>query len=269
MQPLVRVRLPPYRRARTEPAEGQHGLADLVVIGAMKAGTTVLHRYLGEHPEIGMAPRKELNFFFGPEPGPQRPKRTAEGAGNWHRGLDWYTRQFPPARLRGEASPGYTSPSFPEVAGRMARIMPGVRIIYSVRDPIQRAISQYRHHRADGTERRPLEDALLDPESQYIARSRFYVRLAPYLDHFHREQILICSQEELLHEPRRALRSLYRFLGVDEAFARDAHRTRSGPREVRPVTLSREGRRRLASALADDCRLLCEFARRDLFGWQL
>ena len=106
--------------------------------------------------------------------------------------------QFRSAPVRGEASPGYTSPSFPSAAERMARVVPGARLVYAVRDPIERAVSQYFHHWAEGTERRPIEEALLDPASQYLERSRYHARLEPYLSRFPRKRIFICAQEDPL-----------------------------------------------------------------------
>ncbi|BBL81212.1 hypothetical protein RxyAA322_30660 [Rubrobacter xylanophilus] len=190
-------------------------LPNLIVIGAMKCGTTALHRYLGMHPEVFMSSPKELNFFFGPE--------GASGGGwhrgNWHRGVRWYASRFDPgAPVRGESSPGYTSPDHPEAAGRMARLLPGARLVYLVRDPVERAVSQYLHHRAEGTERRGMREALLDPEGHYLRRSRYLVRLSPYLERFPRQNILILSQEELLERRREALGRVFRFAGVDDAF---------------------------------------------------
>lgn len=186
-------------------------LPNLIIIGAMKCGTTALHGLLDQHPDVAMASAKELNFFFGPATDP------GEGASStWHRGLEWYARQFDGrAAVRGESSPGYTSPDHPEVAGRMVGAIPGVRLVYLVRDPIDRAVSQYRHHRADGTETRPVAEALLDPASQYIARGRYCDRLAPFLEHFSREQIMIMDQADLLHDPQLSLKLVYRFLGVE------------------------------------------------------
>src|SRR5919108_4032985 len=189
--------------------EGAGGaLPNLVVIGAMKCGTNALHHLLDRHPEIAMSEPKELNFFFGPD----RIDREAWTRGNWGRGVAWYAQHFDtPAAVRGESSPGYTSPSHPEVALRMSALVAAVRLIYLVRDPVQRAISQYHHHQAEGAETRPLEEALLDPHSQYISRSRYYDRLAPFLAHFDRQAIAIVGQEELAAQPRRTLRALFEF----------------------------------------------------------
>lgn len=193
-------------------------LPDLVIIGAMKCGTTALHGYLDHHPDIAMSRPKELNFFFGAEQPPgQDDRRWANG--NWHLGLVWYADQFPAsAPLRGEASPGYTSPDHPEVAERMAAIIPGVRLIYLVRDPIERALSQYRHHRAEGTERRPLPQALTDPASQYVSRGRYHERLQPFLARFPQEQVLVVALEDLRRAPVATLRRVFGFVGAGETF---------------------------------------------------
>ena len=80
-------------------------LPTVVIIGAMKCGTTSLHRYLDLHPQAAMSRPKELNFFIGPVAA-----GSADWArGNWHRGAAWYAAHFDPsAEVRGEASPGYT-----------------------------------------------------------------------------------------------------------------------------------------------------------------
>lgn len=242
-------------------------LPNLVVIGAMKCGTTALHRYLDHHPDIAMSEPKELNFFFGPADGHQPGGWTI---GNWQRGLPWYERHFrSEAPVRGESSPGYTSPSHPETAERMAAVIPSARLLYLVRDPVARAVSQYRHHRADGTEHRPLQEALLDPRSQYVSRGCYHDRLRPFLTHFPREQLAIVPQEALLTARRATLRSLFRFLGVDEEFWSDQfhHRWHTG-REQQPE-LDRRTTERLTEAFRDDAERLRALAEADFPGWSV
>lgn len=245
-------------------------LPNLIIIGAMKCGTTALHRYLDLHPDVTMSEPKELNFFCGPErPGDTQDGRAAWLAGNWHRGLEWYTAQFRLTPVRGEASPGYTSPSFPEAAERMARVLPDARLVYAVRDPIERAVSQYLHHRADGTERRPIEEAMLDPQSQYLERSRYYARLEPYVAHFRREQIFICTQEDLLTKRRETVSELYRFAGVDDSFCSPEHDRRWHVSREAPASLAAPLRRRLVAELSSDATRFRELAGREFSGWRL
>jgi hypothetical protein len=181
-------------------------LPNLIVIGAMRGGTTSLHRYLGSHPEIFMSSPKELNFFV------------AEN--NWHRGEGWYRNQFPEGtKVRGESSPFYTMyPSRPDVPERIAKLIPRVKLVYLVRDPIDRLVSHYRFLRfARGIEKRTLEDALDDlGTSQYVATSMYAMQLERYLAYFPRELILVVDSADLASRRVETLRSVFRFLEVDD-----------------------------------------------------
>jgi hypothetical protein len=84
-----------------------------------------------------------------------------------------------------------------------------------VRDPLDRAVSHYAHHRREGSERRGLAEALLDPASQYLSRGRYHERLQPFLEHFAAEQLLVVVQERLLRDRRRELRRVYAHVGAD------------------------------------------------------
>lgn len=232
-------------------------LPNLIVIGAMKCGTSAVHRYLDAHPDIAMSREKELNFFYGGD------------TGNWHRGAQWYAAQFPDAPVRGEASPGYTSPSYPSVASRMAALIPEARLVYLVRDPIQRAISQYRHHRAEGAEQRPVAEALLDPASQYIARGRYFERLEPFLDHYPREHILVVTQEALLTDRRTTVGALFGFAGVDDRFWSQQLDRRWHTARMTAPDVDAKLRASLEDALADDADRLRSWLGRDLPGWSV
>lgn len=180
-------------------------LPTFLVIGAMKCGTTSLYYYLAEHPQIGMSRRKETDFFL-------------ETHGNWHRGRDWYAQQFPEeAPARGECSPNYTKRHlFGGVASRIQSVCPDVKLIYLVRDPIERTVSHYRGSRLQGREERSFEEAVADVErSNYVLTSRYHLQLQPYLDHFPERDLLVMSTEALRAAPQAALREVYRFVGVD------------------------------------------------------
>ena len=219
-------------------------LVDAVIVGGMKCGTTALHGYLAGHPDVAASEPKELNFFFGARPG---------GPGNWWRGAAWYDGCFP-ARggFRVDASPGYTSPDHPRVAERMRRLVPDVRVLYLARSPLERAVSQFRHHRRDGDEQRSLAAALLDPDSQYVARSRHFERLRPYLDLLGERQVAVVEHHALLHDRRRVLRAVFSWLGLDPghwdpSYAQEHNAARSDPPAV-PARL----RAQFEAAVADD-----------------
>jgi hypothetical protein len=244
-------------------------LPNLVIIGAMKCGTTSLHGYLDAHPEIGMSEPKELNFFFGPE----RVDRSDEETwtlGNWHRGTGWYAAHFDAAcRVRGESSPGYTSPSHPESAARMAAVLPGARLVYAVRDPVRRAVSQYGHHRRQGTETRPMAEALLDPCSQYVSRGRYRERLEPFLTAGFGDRITVVAQEELESDLPGTVRRLLADLDVDPARWAPAGCTRRNAAPERAPRLGPELRETLEAAFRDDAERLREFAGRAFAGWSV
>lgn len=265
-------------RERQSTGRERGALPNLVVIGAMKCGTSALHRYLDRHPEIAMSEPKELNFFFdagtrdraaaSDEGRHGLPQRLGALAGNWQRGTRWYARHFrAEATVRGESSPGYTSPAHRDVAQRMAAVIPAAKLIFLVRDPLDRAVSQYRHHRKEGMETRSVQEALLDSNSQYIARGRYYERLSPFLRHYMHADIAVISREELLTERRKTMRSLFTFLGVDEGFwSSDLRRLWHSSRGSAPP-LDTGFRRRMAEAFGDDPDRLRHFAGREFPGW--
>jgi len=187
-------------------SSGSASLPNLIVIGAQKCGTSALHFYLSLHPEISMSQPKELNFFA---------KRAL-----WERGTDWYSRQFELAsRVRGESSPNYAAfPKFPDVPERMASVVPNARIIYLVRDPLERIAAQWVHNYAKRRERGDLRTTLLHARASYVARSRYYYQIQQYLTHFDIEQILVLDSHDLRHRRLFTLRRVFEFAGVDPSY---------------------------------------------------
>jgi hypothetical protein len=191
---------------RRRRAERQGALPNLIVIGGLKCGTTSLHHYLSLHPEVSMSRPKELNFFV------------AEL--NWELGTEWYASHFDrDAAVRGESSPHYTNlPRFASVAERMHSVIPETRIVYMVRDPIDRMLSHYLHNAGAGYEPRGVEQALGDPESSYLSRSRYAMQAEPYLAAFGDERVSIISREELRDDRAATMRRVFELCGVDAGF---------------------------------------------------
>ena len=198
-------------------------LPTFLVIGAMKAGTTSLHAYLQAHPDVFMAEPKELEFFV-------------EGK-NWERGVDWYESCFASsggATARGEASTTYTKhPFFPGVPERIKRVLPEARMVYVVRHPIRRMVSQYLHHVAEYGERGPASEVLLT-NPMLFALSDYATQIERYLEFFPREQLLIVTSEELDDRRAATLRTIYGFIGVDDRWTppnldERLHRTEDKP----------------------------------------
>jgi hypothetical protein len=204
-------------------------LPNFLVIGAMKAGTTSLHRYLRAHPQVFMPEEKELHFFVAER--------------HWGRGRGWYEAQFTEATgavAVGEASPTYSMhPEFSGVPDRVAELLPEVRLVYCVRHPVERMRSHYLHELEKGRERAPIERALAaDP--RYLNTSRYGMQLEQYLARFPAEQLLIITAEQLRRDRTATVGRVLRFLGVDpdwpDSRLLDAefHRT-SGKRVRRPL----------------------------------
>jgi hypothetical protein len=182
-------------------------LPNLIVIGAAKSGTTSLHEYLDLHPEISMSREKELNFFVEEL--------------NWSRGRAWYERQFEPAPIRGESSPAYTAyPLRPGVPERMAAALTEVRLVYVVRDPIERIVSHYVHRALNWADVATIAEALADPvvREWLVKPSCYWLQLEQYFEYFPRERVLVLDSDELRAHRQETLASVFRFLGVDDSF---------------------------------------------------
>lgn len=255
----------------TDHAGRDGALPNLILIGAMKCGTSALHAFLDMHPQIAMSEPKELNFFFAPDAADGRAATSrAWVAGTWARGVDWYAAHFPvTVPVRGESSPGYTSPDHPCVAERMAATLPDARLLYLVRDPVARAVSQYHHHRAEGSERRPIAEALLDPASQYISRGRYHERLQPFLAQYPRERILVVAQEDLRTRTAATLRRVFAFAGANDTYRCEAYERPPGDAGCDPPQLEAGLQARLVSAFRDDTARLRAFADQPFSAWSV
>lgn len=197
---------------------GEGALPTFIIIGAQKCGTTGLHAYLDTHPEVSMSKPKELDFFI--------KKRT------WGKGVDWYKTRFDADfEIRGEASPNYTT--FPRrrgVARRMHSIVPDARLIFMVRDPIERIASQWVHNYAQRRERGGLAETINHPRGTYVIRSCYAMQLGRFLKYFPPEQIMVRELRELRETPETLLPEVFEFIGADPdftdpSFTRPRHRS--------------------------------------------
>lgn len=184
-------------------------LPNLIVIGGARSGTTSLHYYLSLHPEIFMSRVKELCFFL--ERGDQPDQ------------LAWYKSQFKAGakfRIRGETSPQYTHyPSFEGVPQRMHSLLPEAKLIYILRDPMERMLSHFFFMAPEQMLKEPLEKALVPVDSNaYVAASRQCWQLEQYLPYYPLSRILLLTTEDLRHRPTETLARIFRFLEVDDTF---------------------------------------------------
>jgi hypothetical protein len=197
---------------------------DFLIIGAMKAGTTSLFRWLESVDGVELPEIKELNFFSGQ---------------TWDRGLQWYRSQFPDdARVTGEASPSYSSPSLAELASvRIHELLPDVPLLFSFRDPVERARSHYRHQVQRGRERRTFPEAV-GPESDYVMGSLYSRALGPYLRRFPAHQLLVLRFEQLTADAETEWQRVLAFLGLpDSPRPEDVHNVTNQKRRYSRVLL--------------------------------
>jgi hypothetical protein len=215
------------RRAAHEQWTVTGALPDFVVIGGKKCGTTFLYHLLGQHPLVQPAASKELHFFDA----------------LFDEGAEWYRQCFPAPRwedgrrtITGEASPYIAHRHAPE---RMAQVVPGVRLIALLRNPVERAYSDYqmvarkdREHKsfeeaiglqepADAGKARPPgkegEDrAVLDEDSEYLSRGVYVDQLLRWSEFFPREQMLVLKSEDFFEYPQETLKAVFGFLDLPD-----------------------------------------------------
>ena len=207
---------------------------DFLVIGAQRGGTTSLYEYLCRHPEIAAASEKEVHYFDF----------------QLRRGSAWYRAHFPlrlpfaRRRLTGEATPFYLV--HPQAPRAVRALLPSVRLIVLLRDPVERAHSHYRLQKRMKIERLPTFEAALEAEPArlagqhekilrgndyysyefnhygYVARGIYQPQIAAWLEHFPREQILILPSETFYARPAEVFARVCDFLGLGcPAFLRD------------------------------------------------
>ncbi len=187
-------------------------LPNFLIIGAAKAGTTSLYHYLRQHPQVFMSAVKEVNFFaYAGQGSRQFPVRSLEEYGALF-------REVRAEKAVGEASPRYLS--HPEAAERIRRTLPEVRLVASLRDPVERAYSGYLMQVRKGRERRPPE-ACFERGDVYVEGGFYGEQLRRFYDRFDSGRIHVLLFEELGGRARATLRALFDFLEVDPDFAPD------------------------------------------------
>lgn len=233
-------------------------LPDFLVIGAYKSGSTALHEALRAHPQVFVPARKGPSFFaFDGVEEPDRPLPPGTV-----RGWEDYQALFEPApagSVRGEVSPEYLAN--PRAAGRIRERVPDARLVAILRNPVERAFSDYLMYVRDGLEPETDFGRALDAQEArrhdaaptgYYVETGFYGRqLRPYFEAFPRERIQVHLFEDFAADPDAVLRSLFAFLGVDPALGAAPERAVnvSGVPRNALVAAAVRGGRRLAPLL--------------------
>jgi hypothetical protein len=193
-------------------------LPDFMVIGFPKCGTTSLYGFLTKHPSICAAFQKETTFF----------------TLSYRRGMLWYRAFFPTviekrfSELRGrkfitgEASPGYVY--FPDIHGKIFRMNPKIRLIALMRNPVDRAYSNYMHLVRRGYDK-SMEEAIQDdvenkqarpPSYNILTGGIYFEPLKCLLEVVPRGQVLLLKAEDFFDNPKKITNECFRFLGLPE-----------------------------------------------------
>jgi hypothetical protein len=189
-------------------------IPDFIIIGAAKAGSTSLYRYLTRHPKIFMSVPKEPNYFA-------RDERFGLGEA-------WYLSLFQSARsdqLCGEASTNYSNwPLYSDTVARMAELAPGAKLIYLMRHPVDRAYSHYiqliQNIRTDDPDykfERTFEEHI-ETDDSVIQSSNYMLQINQYLARYRRDQMLFLLFDDFIPDPQSSLIQVATFLGIDPSF---------------------------------------------------
>jgi hypothetical protein len=241
-------------------------LPTFLIVGGQRCGTNSLYEYLAAHPAIGRAlPGQEVHYFDT----------------NFTEGLSWYRGHFPTrlwlraaeARAGCPAITGESSPYYmfhPLAPQRIATTLPRVRVLVLLRDPVDRAYSQFHHERANGNETLGFEEALdreserLDGEVErivadhrynsfshqhhsYVARGQYADQLGVLRSLFPAERMSIVLSERLFQEPKQVEEEVLAFLGPPARTSGTYARHNAGRYTEMPAAL----RHRLAARFAD------------------
>lgn len=205
-------------------------LPNFIIVGAPKAGTTSLYHYLTEHPQVFMSTPKEINFFS---------REEIEAQGLFYndfkaKNLNEYEKLFASVtdeKAVGEASVSYLF--YPGVPAKIKEILPDVKIIILLRDPVERGFSHYLMDYKLGLVDIPYREIIHKTNNhknqnlyyqQYVELGFYYEQVKRYLDLFGHEKVKIYFQEDLRTDSKNTILDLYEFLGIDKSFMSNIER---------------------------------------------
>jgi hypothetical protein len=245
-RPLRRLRAD-YRQL-TAPLRG---FPSVLIIGAQRGGTTSLFEYLVQHPDVLPPLGKEIHYFD---------LHYARGV-NYYRGRFPYSHRLQSGALTLDATPYYLA--HPLVPERAAQLLPQVKLIAVLRNPVDRALSHYQHEVRGGRETLSFAEAI-EQESErlageetrlrnepdyyswnhhrysYLRRGLYMQQLRRWLQYFPRSQLLVLQSERLFRDTPATMAAVHRFLGLrdyrleryDDSFEKGNYR-RGMPEELK------------------------------------
>ncbi|WP_428308309.1 sulfotransferase family protein [Lacipirellula sp.] len=204
-------------------------LPDILIIGAMKAGTTSLYMDLAQHPHVFFQADKEPHSLCSDD------VLTPDGL---QRYAALYAKAEPGQRCC-DASTGYTKlPDFAGVPARATQLLPaGFQAIYLVRHPIDRIVSHH-HHEYFAGQAGPSIDDEIRTQPRYIQYSRYYDQLTPWVDAIGRDRILVVRFEDYVERRPETMERICQFLGLNAAEFVDREAVAYNKSQGKPVLSS-------------------------------
>ncbi len=207
---------------------GKNKLPTFAIIGAGKSGTTAVHHYLHQHPEVFMSDIKETNFFA--LEGQTRISSGKDDPYQMHHypwsitSFDKYKKLFVDAKesILGETSPMYMYAD--GVIERMKKYVPNIKLIAILRQPVDRLYSRYMHlARENRTPTKTFEEALDRStlwwrRNDLIKEGYYYTHLKKFYDSFPNHQIKVFLYDDLKHSPEKTIKEIFQFIGASETF---------------------------------------------------
>ena len=199
---------------------------NFLIVGTQKGGTTALANFLAQHPEICFAPQKEIHFFDSPQ------FQDSASPETWNKDYFRAFSNYQNQPLIGEATPIYMY--WPQVAQRIHRYNPSMKLIFLLRHPLERALSHYRMELKRGNETLSLTRSFLAEPFRlwkhrnntkensslrlhsYLYRGFYRKQINRFQQLFPKSQILILKNEDLLQKHELTLKKIYHFLGIND-----------------------------------------------------
>jgi len=242
-------------------------LPDFIIVGAMKSGTTSLFHYLAAHPQVVAPQHKEIHFFDN----------------QYEKGENWYRRHFPlrvTMRLKENAITGESSPYYmlhPLAAKRIREVVPEIRLIFLLRDPVERAISHYFFMRRFGEEDRSFEEAVRESHSRvkeeeakvrkgevnkswthqmysYISKGRYNEQIKRYEKEFGIGNIKLVKSRRLFNNTEEVYREVCSFLGIRKKLNTNIEKKNKGDNKSEVSSSGKKFVRKKLSKDADNLR---------------
>jgi hypothetical protein len=180
-------------------------LPDFIIVGPQKCATTWIYKCLYEHPEVYLPETDSVHYFDI----------------NYHRDIEYYQNSF--SSYEGESIVGEETATYireQEAPRRIYDTIPDVKLIFTFRNPIDRAYSHWWHDKSKNKHSYEFDRVLknYDLYQNWIVPGFYYRHLSRYLDYFPKENIKVCVMDDLVEDEWRYLKQIYTFLGIKQRF---------------------------------------------------